>query len=170
VLTLVSMPVTVTRPEEGTAFVVPPGFMRISNYRMPGVSTPLFNESTGEFSEKVPSSTKSLIRFSLPPELLPVHIDKWIVTVSVSAPDRKVRLFMLKAGGTKARDFKDLLQADGPIALLSAEVSGDADAQLDSQGSVVFGIDVGASTDPMSIWQFKSMSVTAEGHIEKQNP
>jgi hypothetical protein len=167
VLTLVSVPVSLTRPEEGTAVVVASGFMRINNVRLPGISSPTYNDKTGEFQGKISGATTSLTRFTLPHELLPVHIDKWVLTVKLSAPDRKVKLLMMKTGGTKAREIKELLQADGPIAPLTVEVTGDADSQVDAQGGMLFGLDVSAGADTMSTWEFNDMSVTAEGHITK---
>ncbi|MCL2641716.1 MAG: hypothetical protein FWD53_12780 [Phycisphaerales bacterium] len=166
--TLMAVPVTLERPSgRGEAFVVPSGFMRISNHRIQGQTNPLYDERVGKFIDKIPSGVVGIVRFELPAVVAGMRVEKARLKVGISAPDRTAQVFVPKPGARGANDFKYLgAKINGPIQPIEVEIAGE-DLTVDANGGLLVGLEVSAGREGSdSIWELSGMTLTVSGRME----
>jgi hypothetical protein len=129
--------------------------------------TPVYDERRGEFMGRIPTGTTSTMRFEVPRELLPLHVEKYTLRIDMSAPDRELNVFAIrrgKEGRAAIRQIRHFSQPAGPIKVQIPETgAADEELQLDAEGGVVLGLEVSGPADPTnntSTWTLNDMLLT----------
>jgi hypothetical protein len=79
-----------------------------------------------------------LLRFQLPPDLVPLRVERAVVTVDMNAP---MRVFEIFAG--EGPDRKVLATSTGPVGLFRFPLRELDRLQPDASGSILLGMAVG---------------------------
>lgn len=90
---------------------------------------------------------QTMLRFQIPPGVLPIQLDRAVLTISINAPSRTVDII--------ARDATEIVRLEtfeSPIGILRVETDQAELLTLDDTGGLLFGIDVselhGEQKDP----------------------
>jgi hypothetical protein len=169
-LALLSVPVKLERPTTKEAFVIPPAFLKISTVKVAGLggAMPLYDPARMEFLERVPTGAMSTLRFEVPRELLPLKVEKYTLKVDLIASDREVRVFGVKRNGSGRSAMIALKggSVTGPSGPIELTIPATSDMQLDSEGGVIFGLDVSSVSSPTSTWILNDITLTVTARAE----
>lgn len=139
---LLSIPLVIQRPVDGTAMRIPSLFMRMQSIRGDkgkGYSS-AYSNTKGVWNRKT-SGGASTMQFSIPPELLPVELSSATFRLNISAPLRKVVLSAGPPGQRVQLDSKNSLVGD-----FSYQISDPRALTLDQDGGLQVVLDVGDVT------------------------
>lgn len=138
--TLYSVPVKIERNPPGEPFLVPSSFIRIDHGGGRFGNSAVYNTRTGEWAEKPLLPTDSWFRFFLPTEVRPCQIDEAVFTVKVHAPSRVVEF------GAASNGEKVVVESrQSPSGIIEITVDAPQLLQLQDDGSLIFGVKVGAT-------------------------
>lgn len=127
---LVSVPVRLRRPADGTRYQIPSTFVAIQPHAGSRGVTSTFNPRTGDWLAMTkPSNTELSVRF--PKTLLPLSIETITVHFRVSAPSRSVVLM-----GRIDGDPVELFRQDSPAGQLDATLDRVEALDLDDDGGL----------------------------------
>jgi hypothetical protein len=137
---LVTVPLAVERPAPGTRVVIPAPFLTYHSVRLGDNLATLYDPKHNEWLPmKTPART--MLRFQIPPELAPLHVDRATLTVDLNAQARPVEFF---AGPDEHLDV--LATYHSPVSRLRLDIDPPALLQPDAGGGVYLGIAVGVAS------------------------
>lgn len=151
---LLVVPIDYQPPPPGTAVKIPPAFLPYQRVIDGKIARLMTMDSNFAIDMRV--------RFQLPPSVLPVALERAVVTVKMKAAARAVT-FRQYAG-----DAATVLRAvDGPVDPVRIEVTDPTLLTLDADGGWHFGIAVGDAVNHANKldqhWTIESIALEAEG-------
>src|SRR5262249_15223192 len=133
---LVAVPLEVERPAPGTGVLIPAPFLPY--HGVPGDQFALlYDPQTSAWVSSRTPPARTMLRFQVPRELLPLQIDRATVAVDVSAPGRPLEIL---AGGRRG---EVLATRASPVGRLRIEIDRPDVLRPDAAGGVYLGIAVG---------------------------
>ena len=137
---LVAIPLSFEPTPPGTKVVIPSAFLPYLKDRA-DVSSPTYVNTTGEWLPcKGPSQT--WLRIQVPREVLPIKLDKAIVTVHINGPSRKLEIARKAAGKTIVLGVQD-----DPVGTVRFEIDQREALLLDDDGGLRLGVLVAGTED-----------------------
>ena len=138
-----SVPLSIARPTPGTRVVIPSPFVPFRATNLPDGqgASPLYDHRMDEW---VPSQRSSALwlRFQVPEVLLPLELERARLTLQITAPDRTIEI--LRLGGDPTQP---LSRMNNPIGVMEVTLSGATLPELDADGGLVVGVNVGPVED-----------------------
>jgi hypothetical protein len=138
-----SVPLSIARPSPGTRVVIPSPFIPFRATNLPNGqgASPLYDHRMDEW---VPSQRSSALwlRFQVPEVVLPLALERARLTLQITAPDRTIEISRI--GGDPARP---LSRMNNPIGVMEVTLSGATLPELDADGGLVVGVNVGPVED-----------------------
>jgi hypothetical protein len=164
---LVSMPLQLTRPQEGTRVVIPGPFV---TYRSVGAETAAtFDARKRRWSDPFLEGVDTTLQFQLPVELLPIQLENVTLTVDINAPSRELQITSVTEGPPVILDSRQ-----SPLGRLTFEIDGD-DVQVNHAGELMLGINVADEKDENSnvildpseaqFWQINDVQLEVVGVV-----
>ena len=148
---LLAIPMEFERTPPGTRVVVPAAlvpYRRLIDH----VDAPVTRNGTFAASQ--------VVRFTLPPSVLPLKVEKITFTARVTTPFRKFNV-----AGVDGSKKTPMFDAVGPTDPIRVELSGAGVVQPDARGGVVIQVDVGAPAGgpPDTPWKIDAMGLEVVG-------
>ena len=165
---LVSMPLTLQRPEAGELFTIPYPFIDIKIAR-DGNSSPVFLEGTGRWISQSSNRAESSLEFRLPVEVLPIQVTQIDFDWDLQAPRRKVKLSWLRSSD---KSLVEIISFDGPSLPWKASNT-DPDLLGEFQdGLLTLRLEVAEDQEPGSSipWRIKHLRLKVHGTTQPSNP
>lgn len=135
--TLFAIPVDVARTPPGQPFLVPATFVRVSNFDRESGQSLVFDSATGSWLENAVSESKSVLKFSMPREVLPGRISNAKLSLKIHAPSRTVEVTGFKNGLPVVIETQK-----SPSGVFNISVDEPDLLQLTEDGALLFGINV----------------------------
>ncbi len=136
---LVSVPLQLTRPEEGTRVVIPGPFV---TYRSAGVKTAAtYDWRKRRWSDPSSESMDTTLQFQLPAELLPLRLESATLTLDIKAPSRQLQITGMTGGERVVLESRQ-----SPLGRMNFEIDGE-DVRVNQAGELMLGINVGEAKD-----------------------
>lgn len=162
---LVAVPVEVERPAPGTGVLIPAGFLPYQGVLREDFA-PLYDPKKGAWVSARTLPAKTMLRFQVPRELLPLQIDRATVSVDVSAPGRPLEIL---AG--LGRD-EVLATRVSPLGRLRIQIDRPEVLQPDAAGGIYLGIAVGdsgqAGGQTVAEWAINDLRLELAGRIPEE--
>lgn len=164
---LLSIPLDLERPPNGTEFVIPSPLLPYRNTNSPdgAPSSAMWSHLQQKWQDRRAPST-SWLRFLIPTELLPLEANRARMVVQVTGPVGRIDLLGLD--GVKPRTIQTIMD---PVGTLSFEVSDPRLLTVSDNGDVVLGINAGDPDRPeltetksgletkINYWRIESLSL-----------
>jgi hypothetical protein len=171
---LVAVPLEIEPTPPSTRVVIPSPFLDYRSVDRPfGKLSAAYGNGLREWIEmRVPSTV--CLRFQVPPEVLPIRLDRARLTVRIHAPSREVEALGF-AGPFDEADRRpvSVKSWDAPIGTVRVEITDAALLQLDDGGGLLLAIDVGADPSagadadlvaaPGAEWKVQSVELEVRG-------
>ena len=172
---LASFPVAIKRPESGSRVLIPSTFLpyrTVGNKKLKIGLAPTFsntrrNWSTNTFS----TASTSLLRFEVPPELLPLVVDGAKLTLNISAPLRDVEIL---SGDPDS--LTSVWSKTSQVGIFEIPFPDESSRQLDENGGFHVALKIGAvQLDELGEtelgtqdrnWWVEWMQLEIQGHIQ----
>ena len=141
---LLVVPVEVERPPAGTSLVIPSPWLPFDSVQFPGqtgISTAYSNFERKWLGART-SASRVLLRFQIPPELLPVRCTQAELTLKISAPTRP-----LEVRGRQEDAFVVLETRDSPVGTYTFEIDRADVLVPDDEGGLLIDLRVGEAAD-----------------------
>ncbi|MCC6681353.1 MAG: hypothetical protein IT445_10680 [Phycisphaeraceae bacterium] len=158
------IPLRYEKPTSGRRVTIPAPLLAMSSYRgeVADETSPahIYNADTRQWVADLHEPTLVLMRFEVPPALLPLDIESAKLTLDLRAPGRGYEIVTLDAGQLHRSHA-----GDNPLGRVVVELKGDEAPRLQSDGSVIVGIQVGAfsNTSKSRGWTIEQMSLSVSG-------
>ena len=159
--TLLAIPVKIERPAPGTAVTVPSAFIPFD--RAPGGIFQLYDPYSRTWLAP-PAGGKGQIRFQLPTELLPLQVQRAVLTLDLRARERTVSV-LVKDGAGERSVFK---HAD-PDGRIEVELDQSVLDLFDDEGGLALTVQVsaaGGAPTAMKHWQMNDLTLQVQGVVE----
>src|SRR5205823_2526175 len=107
---------------------------------------------------------KTMLRFQVPAELLPLHVERAILTVDLTAPARPVDVFADKGAAVAVLDSRN-----GPVGRFRFEIDRQEFLRPDADGGLHLGIAVGEAQKLLgearasSEWKINNLQLELSG-------
>lgn len=173
---LTAIPLQIERPVAGTNVQIPATFIRIESFAGLQGASSVFDQRTGRWLENATKPTRSQLRCVVPPELLPLQLNRVTVTIKINAPSRTLTIEGLVDGKPRL-----LHQQANPKLVPKFVIDQPEVLQLDATGGFYLTIAVsetekqrehreGQATNDAtnfdnSTWQIDYVRVDAEGTV-----
>jgi hypothetical protein len=150
---LVAIPLELDRPAPGTRVTLPAAFLPYRCISGPGL-TLLYNPRMNEWTTRT-APAKTVFRFQVPPELLPLRSERAVLEMDLNARGRSIEVFAGVGGAAMAT-------RSGTSGTMRIELT-QADAlQPDPTGGVFVGVSVGPGTGE---WMITDLRLELVGQI-----
>ena len=166
--TMLSVPIDVAHVQAGETVVVPPGLiswepLQLSGQRGPRryTSTTIYNPMVQEWIG-INSGSTVLLRFTLPPQVVPLQVTEETFTFTIDAVGRKVEVVADQGGPDDYRvlaTFSNLSKATPQEVTLRGTQLLPAGAD----GTIMLGLRVSSVPTPESIWQLVDVGLAVKG-------
>lgn len=164
---LFSVPIALRRPQPGATVRIPGPFIPYRTVGANGTGTggAYFRNATGLWNE-VRRAGEPILRFQIPPELLPLTATKATFRVKISAPLRDVAI---SAGSL--RDPVLLREIKSPVGVVEVSLTGTA-REFGPKGEVYIRLAIGdleeSAKDPLqdNYWQVEWAELDVHGLVE----
>ena len=90
---MIAIPLRFERTPSGKPFLVPATFLQAKAASNESGQSMSYNDRTGVWLKSVNRATRTALRFPLPAEVLPCEVHQARLTIKLSAPSRKLRVF-----------------------------------------------------------------------------
>jgi hypothetical protein len=164
---LVAIPLTLERPAPGTAVLLPAPLVRYQGVPMgSGDGMLVYDGKKNEWLSPVLTAGKTRLRFQVPSELLPLHIERATLTVDIHAQGRSFEVF-----GGKEQATEVLAKRQSPVGTLRIEVDRPDLLQPDATGGIYLVIAVGegqklsSEKDLSDGWKITNLQLELAGRI-----
>jgi hypothetical protein len=160
---LAAIPLTTERPAPGTRVTIPGPFLPYQGVGRDGFSL-LYDPKNNEWVAARRTAARTLLRFQIPPELLPLRVERATLEVDVNAPGRPLEV--LAGEGATA-----LATRHGPVGRLRFTIDRADVLQPDAEGGVYLGLAVGdptgrpGATAPADEWQVNELQLELTGRV-----
>ena len=135
---LVTIPIELTRPESGTKIAIPAPFLTYNAvFGAKGGYTSVFKNSNGLWASSSAKGT-TVLRFQVPPELLPIQPNSATLKLTITAPSRVVKI---SAGLNE--DLQEIASKASPVGAWLVPITDELALKLDAAGSLHVSIEVG---------------------------
>ena len=173
-VSLLVMPVRINRPAPGTRVSLPAPFITLVPIRGPRVGSrgaarmnPLYYK--GEWIEST-AAGNALMRFQLPQEVLPIHVDRAKLKIRIRAPHR--RLLVAHGAGDDRIVLYDKNAQDGTFTVDLTE-NKKVLSRFDVRGGLELNISVSEvleGSPALSTWKILDLGMSVEGVAEGGAP
>ena len=165
---LVTMPLTLQRPETGNLFTIPYPFIDIKIARE-GNSSPVFLEGTGRWISQSSNRAESSLEFRLPVEVLPIQVTQIDFDWDLQAPRRKVKLSWLRS---QDKTLVEIIGFDGPSLPWKASSTDPALLDEFQDGLLTLRLEVAEDQEAGSSipWRIKHLRLNVQGMTQPSNP
>ncbi|MCA9156672.1 MAG: hypothetical protein KDA72_00015 [Planctomycetales bacterium] len=137
---LVSIPLDFTSPAPGTPVVIPAPLV---SYRAVGAETSFaYDNRRRKWSGPFNKGLDTVLRFRIPQQVLPIQLDSVTLTIDIKAPSRELQILGLLNG-----EFTILDSRRSPLGKLGFEIDRADVLQVNSDGDLTLGINVGDARD-----------------------
>jgi hypothetical protein len=163
---LVAVPIEVERPAPGTRVLIPESFLPYQSVR-PEEFALLYDPKKGAWVSARTLPAKTMLRFQVPRELLPLEIDRATVSLDISAPGRPLEIL----AGLGRNEV--LATRVSPLGRLRIQIDRPEVLQPDAAGGVYLGIAVGdsgqaAKGKTVAEWAINDLRLELAGRIPEE--
>lgn len=172
---LASFPIVIERPDPGSRVLIPSTFLPYRSVRSKKLKISLastFSNTRRTWSSNTSSAAStSLLRFEFPVELLPLLVDRAMLTVKISAPLRDVKI-----SSGHVDSLTEVWSKSSPVGTFSVPLSAESSRILDDAGGLHVAIETGAvqldELDEANVgtqdrrWQVEWMQLEIQGLIQ----
>ena len=137
---LLIIPLQMESPEAGTKVRVPTPLLPYRAIPIPGTKaiSSSYDNKRRKWIGPLVKGTNTLLRFELPPELLPMRVDRAVMTVRIDATKRRLDLLGL------LEDQPQVLETqNSPVGVVQFTVDRQDVLAVDADGGVILGLAVG---------------------------
>lgn len=161
---LLAVPLVIERSPPGTRVAIPSPLLPYRSVAGPRRQiSSAYNNTRHEWLE-LRVASQICLRFQVPREVLPIELDHAALTVRINAPSRSFELFGLSDGRPVT-----LATRNGPVGTLPPFRIDRADLlELDDQGGLLLGINVGGDTADKSAWRIEQVQLTVTGEVQAE--
>lgn len=162
---LVAIPLAIERPTAGTQVLIPGPFLTYHSVTLRGSLAALYDPKHNEWVSSMRAPAKTRLRFQIPPELLPLHVERATLTVDINAQARPFEVF---AGQDEGLEVLPPTY-HSPVGRLRIPIDRPNILQPDAAGGVYLGISVGAAeklpgeTSASSEWKIDDLQLELAG-------
>ena len=137
---LVAVPLKLRRPSVGAKIVIPSPLLPFQSVAPPDAhaAASTYNNAQRRWLDVFTTPTRTLMRFELPPELLPLRIDRAKLTLRINAPSRPLEITAIVDG-----KLKTLQSEQSPVGTFTFTIDDPDALQLDEGGGLQLGFNVG---------------------------
>lgn len=167
---LVTIPLTIDRPPPGTRLTIPAPFLSYRSLIRPELSlTPLYDSQRNEWLSYRTQPARTILRFQVPPELLPLRIDRAELEVDLNAQARPFEIFTQEGPKTEV-----LASQHSPVGKIRLVIDRPDALRLDASGGLYLGLAVGAAVrlpgveQASSEWKINDLQLQLTGQIPDQ--
>lgn len=168
--TLLSTRVRLERSPVGTQVLIPAPFLPYRSVPDPdGRLSSAYSNTTHRWEESKYSVT-SWLRFQVPPQVLPLQVQRATVTLTIRAPSRSVQVLGVDSGKSV-----ELWRLSRPIGTYSIVVDRPDLLKLDPAGGLVIVVRVGGdesahAADPLweELWKMEALHLEVAGTVQKE--
>lgn len=141
---LISVPLVLDRPPNGTEYVIPSILLPYRNQTDPdgNPSTTMWNFGRNEWQERSAPGT-AWLNFRIPEELLPLTVNKAKIDLTVSGPVGKIEFLGIR--NKKAASLKTIID---PVGSLSIELNEPELLSIQDNGGLVLALNAGDPDRP----------------------
>jgi hypothetical protein len=140
---LASFPLNIERPKSGSRVLIPSTFLpyrSVMNKRLKIGYSPTFNNSRRIWTKNTYSTVStSLLRFEIPPEIVPLTVDKARLTLKISAPLRELTISSGHPGS-----LVEIWSKNSPVGTFDIPFPVEASRKTDDEGGLHVALKVGA--------------------------
>lgn len=137
---LVSITLDLTPPAPGTQVVIPAPLV---SYRAVGAETAVaYDYRRRKWSGPFDKGLDTVLRFRIPKQVLPIQLDRVILTIDIKAPSRELQIL-----GQLNGEFVILESRGSPLGKLEFEIDREDVLQINSDGELTLGVNVGDARD-----------------------
>jgi hypothetical protein len=157
---LVAIPLELQRPEPGSRLLIPSPFLAPRPVLMADATSSWYNPSLHSWLGPSQRGGHMMMRYQLPPEILPVRLERAMLSINLTAPSRTLTITTAIDG-----NIVSLATRDSPAGTIRVEVGADQ-LRLDAQGGVLLGIKIGAhpsSSATAPEWKINEVQLQLEG-------
>ena len=172
---LASFPLSIKRPESGSRIRIPSTFLpyrSVKNKKLKIGSASTFSNTRRTWSTFTYSrASTALLRFEIPPELLPIVVENAKLTLKISAPLREVEI-----SSGHPDSLTDVWSKSSPVGTFEISFSNETSCTLDDQGGLNVALKVGAvQLDELDVtevgtqdrnWQVEWIQLEIQGLIQ----
>jgi hypothetical protein len=134
---LAIVPLEFSRTPPGTAFRIPANFLRATSCAGKRGRSTAFDSRTGQWRKGWSSASEIVLRFALPPHVLPCRLEQGMLTVRLDAPSRSFTVSAYRDG-----EPAEVRAVDNPDGVFEFPLAADDLAQ-DERGGVRIMLTVG---------------------------
>ena len=159
---LLAVPLTIERSPPGTRVAIPSPFLPYRSVQGPRrqISSAYSNTRREWLELRVPSQIR--LRFQVPGEVLPIELDRAVLTLRINAPSRDFELFGFSDGRPVT-----LATRTSPVGTLPPFEIDRADLlELDERGGLLLRINVGGETTTKTAWRIEQVQLKATGEVQ----
>ena len=164
---LLSIPLTIKQTPPDTRIQIPSAFLLFRSTGGPNnrSASSAYSNRNGEWIENRRAS-RSHFRFQLPPEVLPIKLDRAELTMHIDASGREVSV-----NGVLGERVTPIETHTGPVGRITVNIDQAEELELDETGGLTIGIYVGdhaehsseVDDDRSSRWQFNGLQLEVSG-------
>jgi hypothetical protein len=164
---LVTIPLEIDRPAPGTRLTIPAPFLSYRGVIRPDLNvTALYDSQHDTWVSSRPQPGRTLLRFQIPPELLPLRIDRAELEVDLNAQARPFEIFTPQGPKTEV-----VASRHSPVGKIRLVIERPDALRVDADGGLYLGLAIGeASRLPgeekaSSEWKINDLQLQLTGQI-----
>jgi hypothetical protein len=164
---LVSIPLAIDRPAPGTRLIIPAPFLSYRGMIRPELNlTALYDPQHHSWVSSRNQPARTLLRFQIPPELLPLRIDRAELEVDLNAQARLFEIFTAEGPKTEV-----LASRHSPVGKIRLLIDRPDALRLDASGGLYLGLAIGEASrlpgeeKPSSEWKINDLQLQLTGRV-----
>jgi hypothetical protein len=168
---LLTMPVTLTRPDTGTRVAIPSclvGYRTIKGDH--GTVSPAYSNFDRKWVEQLVTATRANLRIDLPAVLLPMEVQHLSVTLNMVAPQREVTI-LGKNGNSNGQSDMVFWTTQSPVGIARIDIEPTEAWQVIDPGDLTLMLSIGqhphqeGGAGAQAGWHIDDFSLDVEGTI-----
>jgi hypothetical protein len=164
---LVAIPLAIDRPAPGTQVTIPAPFLSYRCVNRPNVElTSLYLPQRNEWLSARSQPARTLLRFQIPPELLPLRIERAELEVDLNAQARPFEVF-----SGEGQQAEVLASRHSPVGTIRLTIDRSDALRLDAGGGLYLGLAIGAAArlpgeaQASSEWKINDLQLQLTGRV-----
>lgn len=135
---LLSVPLVIERTPADTEVVIPASLLDVHTVEGTSGRSTSFDNRTRMWQFPLRSATVTRLRWQLPPSVLPMRLDRALLTIDCNIPSRQLGIYAIQAG-----ERISIAQQPSPSGRIEIDITGSELPDVDSRGGIALEFEVG---------------------------
>ncbi|MEX1039068.1 MAG: hypothetical protein WDZ51_00455 [Pirellulaceae bacterium] len=155
---LLAVPLRIDRPAAGITIQVPSPLIGYQAVGRETAST--YDNDRQQWLGPFPENWSTHLRFQMPAEVLPLQVDKAVLSIQINAPARELQI-----AARHEEDWVSVATRQSPLGRLRFEIDRPELLRLDAQGGLLLGINITGSPNLHSsmVWKIEDVHLEVQG-------